>query len=632
MRKIRIEQAFYGERRGGHSLLAYSGEEQVAIEIVQRLDLPDTAPPGVEWSPFLRGFPHQDTYVLSRTLRDTAASRTGMVFSHALLARLEEIAEMPDLRPLLKLLATSDRQRPNPASLELVPTELPLPQSNELPRAAEALGINERLPVVRFGHVGFDDLIVALWARLFPEVRKGFAFRLSFDPRDLVDTPMPALVCTPQSMSARWSDYPVIRSAVLPELVSFAGAVLSGHAKATPLLRFMQQIGSKPATFRELRLLEKAYLLNMADATLERRIGAVRLIDMLSPDPQAGQDKKDVLLGQLCALIPAARPEEILLLRNLEVSAFRTAGRVWKALHAWAAKNKYAKDQDFGILSVLKDATTSTAAVRPWRTAVLDGLAVATRSRKASVFDAFWRWASIRPEIVTAWFDHLSTERVVDQRLALATPDELEEKVTDTVLPLLVSRGWLITHGAVLSAVYDPIEAVRRQVAEDTNQSNFDGLRLAIRHASGSRTLECAMELEDPRVLQLGAEAVAKKPELLAGLDLSLAKAQAIWRQAILIDAKCWQGPSDPAAAFHRILDGLLDAGEADRALIDLLVQTPLADLGSYARRSEVWSRIAGASRQIMLVATANEWLRRVSETTIPFRPGGRPSIFHSRE
>ena len=103
---MRIEQAFYGEHRGGHSLLASSGDDEVSAGIVHRLDLPDAAPPGVEWSPFLGGFPYQGRYVLSRTFRDTGASRSGMVFSHALLARLDEIVDTADLRPLLKLFAS----------------------------------------------------------------------------------------------------------------------------------------------------------------------------------------------------------------------------------------------------------------------------------------------------------------------------------------------------------------------------------------------------------------------------------------------------------------------------------------------------------------------------------------------
>ena len=124
-----------------------------------------------------------------------------MVFSHALLAPLDEIAETRDLGPLLRRLASSDRQRPDATTVHVAYTEARVPAATDLIDTAEALGANGRLPVVRLGHVGFDDLVAALWAHLSPEIRREFAFRLSFGPRDLVETPRPALVCTPAGMA-----------------------------------------------------------------------------------------------------------------------------------------------------------------------------------------------------------------------------------------------------------------------------------------------------------------------------------------------------------------------------------------------------------------------------------------------
>ena len=383
---MRVEQALYGERRGGHSLLAASGDKEVSAEIVQRLDLPDTAPPGVEWSPFLRGFRFRNRYVLSRTFRDTSASRGGMVFSHALIAPVDEIGEIPDLGPLLKLLATSYQPRPAATTVEFIRTETPLLQAVDLVDAAEALvaagqysqyskeqGTTRPLPVVRLDHVGFDDLVVALWARLSPKMRRAFAFRLSFGPRDLVETPAPALVCTPPSMAARWSDYPVIRSGVSREPASLAAAVLAGHEKAASLLEFMREIGAKPVTFRDLRLLDRAYLLTIGEPTLDRCVGAVRLVERLSSEPDAGEDGKDVLVRRLCELVAAATAEQILLLRNLQLSAFPSPDRVWKALKIWVAENSYPRDQDGKMLTVLEDATATASAVEEWRTAFWTG-------------------------------------------------------------------------------------------------------------------------------------------------------------------------------------------------------------------------------------------------------------------
>jgi hypothetical protein len=618
---MRIEQALYGEHRGGHSLLKWSGDAEVSARIVHRLDLPDTVPPGVEWSPFFSGFPYRDRYVLSRTFRDTGASRSGMVFSHALLARLGEIVDTADLRPLLKLFVESDRQRPDVTTVELVPTPTSFPHSDELVGAAEALVMNGRSPVVRLGHIGFEDLVVALWARLSPEIRKGFAFRLSFDPRDLVETPLPALVCTPSSMAARWSSYPLVQAVGSREPTSLAAAVLSGHEKAAPLLEFMQGIGSQPTTCRELCWSEQAYVLGVGESTVERRLGALRLIEKLSPDPDAGKAGKNVLVQQLCELVPTAEPQDILLLRNLQFSAVPSPTRVWNAVETWAAKSGYRQDQDVEMLSVLGDATDGTAAVEEWRTAVLDGFASAARAHKRCLFAAFWRWLQIRADTVAALCQYLPNTDGIEEQLADATPTNLDETAAMAIGKPALSRGWFRLHGRVLSASCSPLDAVSRQVAVDTDPSVLTGLRSALRNASPPDVVACGLRIDDPRMPRLAGEVVAEKPSLLGGVDMSCPKAQAVWREALAIDTKSWQGPTDPEAAFHLILDRMLDSGSVDTSLITLLSKTALADLGTYPRRSDIWSRIRGVPFINLVAATANGWLREAPRTGVPFVP-----------
>ena len=618
---MRIEQAFYGEQHRGHSLLEWSGDSEVPARIVHRLDLPDAAPRGVEWSPFFSGFPCRSQYVLARTFRDTGASRSGMVFSHALLAPLDEIANTADLRPLLELFAESERQRPRVKTVEFVPTPTPLPHSDELSSAAEALVVNGRSPVVRLGHTGFDDLVVALWARLLPGIRRAFAFRLSFGPRDLVERPMPALVCTPSSMAARWSDYPLVQSAGSSEPASLAAAILSGHRKSGPLLEFIREIGSQPTTFRDLRWAEQAYDLNTGESTVERRVGALRLIERISPDPDTGKDGKDVLVRRLCELVAGAKPEDALLLRNLKFSAVPSPTRVWRAVETWAAKNGYRQDQDVEMLSVFGDATNSAVAVKEWRTAVLAGFASAARAHKSRFFTAFWRWVKIRPDTVATLCQYVPATDRIEEKLAAATPPQLDETAAMALVEPALSRGWLRLHGAVLSASCSPLDAVSRQVAVDTDPSVLVGLRSALRNASPAEVIECGMQIDDPRMPRLAGEVVAEDPKLLVGVDVSGTNAQAIWREALVIDSQSWQGPADPEAAFHLILDSMLDTGEVNTSLIALLSDTPLADLVTYPRRPEVWSRVMDVPFNNLVTATASGWLREACKTGVPFVP-----------
>ena len=619
---MQIEQALYGDRRGGHSLLASStGADAVSVEIVQRLDLPDTAPPHVEWSPFLRGFPYQDRYVLSRTFHDTGASRGGMVLSHALLAPLDELVEISDLRPLVKLLVTSDDQRPDINTVLLPNIETPILQAIDLIDAAEALGVKGKLPVVRLDHVGFDNLIVALWAHLPPEIRRGFAFRLSFGPSDLVEQPMPALVCTPSGMVARWSEYPVIRAATPLEPSSFTSAILSGHAKANPLIEFMQQMEVEPTTFPNLRLAEQAYLLHVGDPTLKRCVGVMRLIEKLSPDSDAGGDGKNLLVQRLCDALSDAAAEEILRLRNLQLSAFPAQMRIWKTLEGWMAGNNFVRDQDDAMLSVLGDAITSHAAVQDWQSAIRKGLATAAQSTKSMFPKAFWRWSRIRHDIVTAVFPHLSTKSGVEERLVSATPRTLDERVAVALKPLALSRGWLRLHGTILSASVSVLDAARLQVAVDTDSSFVEGLQAALRSAKPKELVKCALKIEDPRMPRLAGEVVARNPKLLVGLDLTLITAQAIWREALAIKPESWQGPTDPAAAFRLILDHFLDGSQTDPMLLEQLSDTPVADLANYPRRSEIWSRIGDGTCHNLLTATANGWLNKAASVGISCVP-----------
>ena len=621
VRFIQIEQALYGDYHGGHALLASSGDEAVSKGIVQRLDLPDTAPPGVEWSPFLRGFPYGDKYVLSRTFQDTRASRGGMVFSHALLAPRDGIAETKDLEPLLRLLASSDRQRPDAKTLHVACSEVRVPPANDLIDTAEALGGNGRLPAVRLGHIGFDDLVIALWAHLLPGIRREFAFRLSFDPRDLIEEPKPTLVCTPPGMAGRWSGYQVIRSAKCREPSSLAAAILTGHGKADPVIEFMHEMGVKPASFSELRLVEQAYRLDISEPTLERRVGVIRLIQKLSPDSDAGKIGKDRLVRRLCDVLSAARAGAVLLLRNVGLTAYPSPNPLWKALEGWVAANSYAQDQDVEMLSVLEDATTSDAAVQEWRDAIRNGLATAARSARSCFPRAFWRWLEVRPEVVTALFPHVPPEAGTEERLASATPRDLDPTAAEKLRTLALSREWFRLHGAVLSASCSTSDSARRQVAVDTSFSFLEGLRFALRRAEPEELVECALEIEDPRMPRFAGEAAAKAPDILADVDFTATRAQAIWREALAVDPEAWRGPADPAAALHSILDGLLDGEETDQILIERLSDSPVADLGKYPRRSEIWSRTRNVARDHLLLATASGWVRQAASSKVPFFP-----------
>lgn len=400
---MKVEQAIYGEVRGGHALRLATDRERVSSQLTSRLDLPDTAPPGVNWSPFLSGFPHGDRYVLARTFSDPATTRAGMVLSHAVIAPREEVSTTPDLRPLLALLIVAPEAPEMLEPREVSTSAVQPPAPVDLIATAEALTTRGTGPVVRIGCQGFEDLVVSLWFHLWPELRADFCFRLSFGPQDLVDVPKPSLVCTPPALAARWHGHRIVGSTA-SKAVSRAAAVLSGGTEAEPVLRFAREIGARVHDLSDLPLLERAYELGSASIpTFDECVAALRLVERLSPDPAAGAVGKARLVERLTSRLPAASVRDILLLRNLGTEALPAADTIWARLRAWATKNQFIEAEDEPLLAAIDDATSTAAAIPAWREALLVGMADASRTKSSPFRTAFWRWADARPTTLTAW-------------------------------------------------------------------------------------------------------------------------------------------------------------------------------------------------------------------------------------
>lgn len=606
---MRVEQALYGETRGGHGLRLASADLQIISELISRLDLPDTAPPGVDWSPFVSGFPYGEYYVIARTFADPAATRPGMVLSHAAIAPLDEVVAMSDLRPLFALLISEPTSPEALATCELLESSTSSTTALELIPLAEALVTRGVGPVVRVGLHGFDELVLALWTHLWPEIRAQFAFRLSFGPQDMVETPKPSLVCTPNTLASRWTRHRVIGPANSPP--SLAAGILCGEAEATPVLALAQQLGARICHFTDLPLLQRIYEIDSAtNPRFDECVSVLRFLERLSPDPTRGVARKDELIQRLESRLPNASVQEIMLLRNLDTMGLSAAHRIWTSLTAWTATNPFAKHEDADMLSALSDALSPSAAVEPWRLAVLDGFVSASLASSERFAKGFWRWAELRPAVLQALENHLPREKELESRLANAAPQTVNLDTGNTVMAIAQRRCWLQLHGVAASACLAPREAVARQLSIDTAATSFDGLRASLRCTRPNESIELALALAESRLLRIAAERVADEPSLLGTLSFATRPAQDLWHHTLSINAEAWQGPLDPQSAFFTVIQNLLDGAEASVELINALSLSPLADLGKFAHCADAWTQLPDPARTNCLRATTTGWLQ----------------------
>jgi hypothetical protein len=603
-----LEQAIYGVVRSGHGLRAASGDRRLADELSHRLDLPDTAPPGADWSPYVSGFPHRDHYVLARTFSDPFAGRPGMVLTHALIAPLDEFVAFSDLRRLFDRLILSPDQTPAElGNLSIDPGDgVPPPTAVDLTAAATALVARATGPVVRIGSAGLEDLVAALWERFWPTLRRHFSFRLSFGPGDLVEVPPPTLVCTPASLIGRWQQHRIVDRA--GDGTSLAAAMLEGSEAGTTLRAFAESIGAELATFAELPLLEQAHRMATAHPEIFGRVlAAVRLVDRLSPDPKRGATDKQALVDRLVAALAQALPSDVLALRNVSLLGFPAEQSVWQGLEGWCERHGFPPDEDADLLLILRDTLLDGDARDEWRRAVSRGIHQAARHAELAFASGFWRWTEADHSIAAPLLALVDPDGAIEARLVGAAPAQLTRQAVESLLRIFAERRLPALHAAAAGAGLPPLEAARLQCKIQSG-TDAAAMRLALRRAAPTEILDCAMEIGDQRIIRIAGDVVAGTPALLADRDIAMDVNRSIWSVALGVNSEAWRGPADPRRAFDDVLLDVIAGRRVPPRLVEQLSGTPLADLSSFNRRSELWRHVDGQARSRLLGATVDAW------------------------
>lgn len=609
---MRVDQAIYGTINHGHALRCASGDGKLAGELAQRLDLPDTEPQGADWSPVTSGFAVRNRYIIARTFSDPSVGRSGMVITHALICDLDEIAAMDDLRPLVSHLITSFDAAPATVEpLKVTPVPGMPPETPDLKDTARALVSRGPGPVVRIGSQDFDTLMVALWGRLWPALRRKLYFRLSFGPKDVVEEPEPTIVCTPASLVGRWQQQQRIVGRSGAERPRAAG-MIDGSVDGAELREFADRIGADLDGFRELSLLEQAHAMaSTTPDTVARLVSAARLIERLSPEPKRGEVEKRAIVERLVKVLSTAQPSEILTLRNLALPGLETSGLVWQALETWLERNDYLPSDDSAMVTIVADALIRDDAVAPWREAARRGLRRSADAAGGRFAAGFWRWAKSDPGLSRPLVELVASDWKGLKALEAAAPTDLDTATAKPIIASAAKEKLFRLHAIAVGASMMPAEAANAQSALEPGV-DATAMRLALRRAKPGEILDAVASVPDGRVLAIAGEAVAKDPTLLARRDMSTAPNRRIWTAALRAEAGAWSGPENPRKAFEQLLNEQIDGGKPSAELLDLLSKSPLADLTTYARRSEVWDNVPTTIRNRLLMRTVDGWFASV--------------------
>lgn len=614
-----IHRAFYGERSGGHDLLAATDPDLPAVRgALGATDRPSAGPE--EWSPYLSGLPLGGHYVLMRTFPAPTrpGGRGGFVFTDALFIKPGDVAAVSDLRLLLSLLGTEippepalsgPLSAPGPAGPPAFP-----PDRRARAAAREILaGRAPGRPVVWLGQDGFEDLLARIWAGLWPEARMALRFRASFDPAD-AERGNQTLVCTPHLSRARWAGFAVVDPAAGIDVPSPAELHLAGEP--SPLSELLRQFRPRTPDLRTLRQAEAAaeLLPDLEALPPERLARLLRLLVALGRDPEEAVDLKARVAERLAGGVGASDASSVHSLRNLpEAPLGAAAAPLRDAVGEWVRAHFTREAARVGAW--LRDEAEAW-----WIQSNHEGVRGAVRKWPRGVAQALWTlWQTAPGEVEPLCAVAATHGATAGRDLADACPPALTAEVAEQVGMAARAHGWAVLFGLALAAAQGAGTAVER-LLDASMDGTEEGLDALARQYGGKVLVDSALSHEDPRIPDAAARWIVREPTLLSGLDPDDEGWRRLWMRSIQLGSDPWSGIAEPVRVRDRVLDRVLEAGDVAPQLLEALAGTRLGDLSGYPRREEIWSKLPEPARTRFLEVTASAWVARFRAS-----PGAEP-------
>lgn len=601
---MKIDTAGFGEIHGGHALLGCSDDEPSEYtDVVSKTDKPGYSPPGLEWPPFVSGFPLHGHYYVVKTFPDPSASRSGMVFSYSLRVTLDEISEQANFREILDLLPATASKPAKYKTIDVQLTNL----SGELKmdrRLAECLvSVQSAESVVWLGDAGFQDAVSELWSCMWPETRAAFSFRLAFDPQDL-NLDRPTIVLSPLQLESRWATHLVVQRS--KQKTTIAGAALAQEPEGQALRALKESLGATISHARELRLLEQVYssLSSPSVNTAELR-SSLHLIARLCPDRNSGRPEKSQLL-QLTAVAVASEdnPAEIRAFRNLKLEPFEDAPLLLASVEEWISRNILCRAQDETVPILELGFEKQNQLSGPIRA----GTRMALQQAKQDEARVLWTWIEKVPNLSEGLFVMALSSAWTDRNIAETCPISLDAKFGPKLLALCEKYDLPMCYTAVAASTSTAEEAIRSYLRLHLATSHPAGLML-IDRVGGPSVVKFAKENDDPAAISLGVEALRLDPSLLGPVTPNNAGWLKLFTTALLSGVQVAAVVSNKMDSFA-LYDFVSQGGSLDNTVWSALSATEWSDISEYKQRSTIWAQIPTEQRDRFLNETAAGWLQ----------------------
>jgi nucleoside phosphorylase len=620
---LQVFEARFGDKDGALALLEYPSQmREFFLQLSHKADLPDSAPPGAVWAPFVRGWRQDDYFIITLTEADHTAVRPGMIATRMLAIALADVEKLDDVGGLFEMLHESYRDYAPWLTVPASPTK---PQQTVPPALLACVAyhlIHEDKPAAIIGQNEFEGLVAALWQKLPRELRRTFRFGFSFTPTDLTVT-QANIVGVPASCEARWSSYKFKCDANWNQPISHSLAAFLSDPQAHGFLDFLQKVGLVFHSFSDYGRYARlwSYWQKRGEDDLEIAHALLRSLGTLLPDPDQASNQKEEAMSIAARLLQRSTEEDILALRSVKALAFPSNAAVLeRAVCVWLESRiqAFTVDNGTGLSKIVLALPSSQSA--EWQQWIRKGLKqefASLSERAAQAIWSVWKAEGTLDEIG----DQLPTDATTEQALVRACPISLPAKLFLPLAKWSVNRGWIcLMAKAALTHVGFP-KAISLVFDQNGGKPRTAAIELLCAGAKSGEVWLSAFTYDDPMLIECAVAAAKAEPVLWNSADADIS------RWLVLLEASAKTEPNclreiDSNAITARLFEAWAKGAPISEAICEALEKAGRLEFNNYENRCRLWPRLPKRYLASSLSNTLKMWLKEYYS-----RPPTKPNL-----
>ncbi len=638
--KIIIHQSLCGEKGGAWDLLKTTIKDQkVAQAIAFKNDLHDTAS-GKSWGPTIRGFCYDDYFLVIKSFVDPSpAVRPGRAFSHVLILEKKYLPHIENLRVLFDLL-------PEIVDKDATINEINL-DINKLNKIQRVPDINQPFlgrfkkvisgyvnysqwsnTIVWVGEEDYNEAVAELWERLTVGEKELFNFDIYFNASAVPKTTFNLITISEKHLSKfQNSGYLIIGLNDTAELSTLSEQILVGHKESHERVHsFAEAIGADPfprAEWDTVGIVLNTFENYELEKDVKRMVTLSHIIAAYSPSPKKGAIFKQKFVKVLADIILSTEYEHFAVLKNFKTESFsKSTDILGNQVSTWLKRRLFTKPaenhQSLKILELLKQPIAKDW-LSQW---VFKSFKDFFTSGDVESVKIIFYWLDINPNYLTSIESFLLN--IGEQNLISALPEKLSVQLVEMLACYARENKLLLFHAHLLLRNLQIEEALMEQLKIDKDPSWTKGIDVILANDAGEKTIQSAVALRDRRLILKAGLVCRSTPSYLNKIDVKNPAWQEIWVEAIRLGNRVDKGFKKFNLILDQVLTLVIQGSGVNSELLSVIANSSFANILTYSKRIEVWSKLNASHKTLFLKATSAFMLSELSNgknTSVPNDP-----------